>query len=67
MSGDLQFPLGTARPGDLPAIVGIDDAASLLYADAGLVFGLGSDHPFVLAEIARWAAAIDSVAASAMR
>lgn len=55
-----EFPtLRLARAGELDALVGIDDAASELYVRAGLVLSLGADHPFVLAESARWAQAIE--------
>ena len=55
-----EFPtLRLARAGELDALVRIDDAASELYVRAGLVLSLGADHPFVLAESARWARAIE--------
>ncbi len=47
-----------ARAGELQALLAIDDSASALYAQAGLELELGDDHPFVLAEAARWADAI---------
>lgn len=56
---DPHFSLRLARPGELPELVHIDDAASELYAQAGLAFELAGDHPFVLAENARWALAIE--------
>lgn len=51
--------LRLARSDELDALVAIDDAASELYVRAGLVLSLGADHPFVLAESARWAQAIE--------
>lgn len=50
--------LRPARPDELPALVVIDDEASELYAEAGIVFGLAPDHPFVLDESVRWERAI---------
>lgn len=52
--------LRRARPDELDAIVALDDAATTLYTQAGLDFALAPDHPFVVAEIARWATAIDA-------
>ena len=57
---DGRFSLRRARPDELRAIVGIDDAASALYAEAGLELALAPEHPFVLAETARWARAIEN-------
>jgi GNAT superfamily N-acetyltransferase len=48
-----------ARPEELDTLVQIDDAASALYAEAGLPLSLPADHPFVLAERERWRRAID--------
>jgi GNAT superfamily N-acetyltransferase len=47
-----------ARPIELDAIVGIDDEASVLYADAGIAIDLDPEHPFVRAERARLERAI---------
>lgn len=55
---DVPYLLRLARPDELRAIVAIDDAASELYADAGLHLALGPDHPFVVDESVRWARAI---------
>ncbi len=55
---DGQYVLRLARPEELHEIIGIDDAASELYADAGLALALAPDHPFVVAESERWARAI---------
>lgn len=46
-------------PDDWSAIVSIDDDASALYAEAGIALGLGVDHPFVLAEQARWRSSLE--------
>jgi GNAT superfamily N-acetyltransferase len=54
------FSIRAARREELDAIVAVDDAASTLYAQAGLDFSFASDHPFVVGEIARWARAIDA-------
>lgn len=59
MSGG-RFSLRLARPEELRELVAIDDAASVLYARAGLELALSADHPFVLAESARWARAIEA-------
>ena len=48
-----------ARENELSALVDIDDEACQLYADAGMPVAFEADHPFVLAEAARWKAAID--------
>ena len=47
-----------ARPDELSRLVAIDDAASELYAEAGLRISLSPDHPFVVAESIRWAEAV---------
>lgn len=52
------FSLRQARPTELPKLVEIDDEASELYVEAGIRFELAKDHPFVVAESMRWAAAI---------
>ena len=52
------FNLRKARVAELPVIIAIDDAASQLYADAGLAIELKSQHPFIVAESTRWANAI---------
>lgn len=52
------FHLRTARPNELRRLVDIDDDASELYAQAGIILDLGSTHPFVIAEAVRWGAAI---------
>jgi GNAT superfamily N-acetyltransferase len=52
------FVLRLARPEERNAVVAIDDAAALLYRVAGLAVDLPGEHPFVVAEIARWERAI---------
>lgn len=53
------FSLRMARPDELHRLVAIDDEASELYAQAGIKLDFGKDHPFVVAESVRWAAAIE--------
>ena len=57
---ELRTTLRLARPDEISALVRIDDAASELFAEAGLVFALAADHPFVRAEVQRWARAIEA-------
>lgn len=53
------YTLRLARMDELPIAVEIDDAAGALYAQAGLAIALAPDHPFVVAEQARWRSAIE--------
>lgn len=53
------FTIRAARSNELKALVAIDDDASELYAQAGLELAFEKAHPFVVAESARWAAAIE--------
>jgi GNAT superfamily N-acetyltransferase len=46
--------LRLARPSELTSIVAIDDAATILYAQAGVTIDLPPEHPFVRAEVERW-------------
>jgi hypothetical protein len=57
---ELSFTLRLARPSVLSQLIDIDDQASVLYAQVGLTLALADDHPFVQAEAARWARAIDA-------
>lgn len=50
----MTYVIEPAGPEALTEAERIDDDASLLFADAGIVFDLTADHPFVLAEHARW-------------
>lgn len=52
------FSIRPAEPGELKTLIAIDDAASQLYKTAGISFDMADDHPFVVAESARWARAI---------
>lgn len=52
------YTLRAATGDELDKASSIDDAAGLLFAEAGLSIDLQSDHPFVVAERARWRAAI---------
>ncbi|TGD76070.1 N-acetyltransferase [Mangrovimicrobium sediminis] len=54
-----RFSVRTAGPGELEALIAIDDASSSLYAQAGISMSFDHDHPFVVAEAQRWAAAIE--------
>ena len=54
-----KFSLRAARPDELHNFVAIDDAASELFAEAGLDIALDEGHPFVVAESLRWASAIE--------
>jgi GNAT superfamily N-acetyltransferase len=47
-----------ARPGEIDALIAIDDDACTLDAEAGLVMVFDASHPFVVDERARWTAAI---------
>lgn len=51
----------TIRPAsvrELDEVLAIDDDASTLYAEAGLPLGITREHPFAVAERARWARAL---------
>lgn len=47
-----------AHPDDLRDLVAIDDAAGILFVEAGIRIELAPEHPFVLDEVARWRRAI---------
>jgi GNAT superfamily N-acetyltransferase len=47
-----------ARPDDIGDIVAVDADACALHASVGIVFAHGDDHPYVVAEVARWTAAV---------
>ena len=47
-----------ARPDELATLIAIDDDAGTLAAEWGLAVDVDPSHPFVLAERARWLAAI---------
>ena len=47
-----------ARRDELAALLRVDDAATELYATAGVPITLPNTHPFVLAEVARWSACL---------
>lgn len=52
---DLDAPsLRHAQPEEIEVLVAIDDDAGRLYAEAGLPIEIAPDHPFVVAEQARW-------------
>lgn len=55
-----EFLLRAARPDELHEFIAIDDAASGLYAQAGIRLALHAGHPFVVAEAQRWAVAIEA-------
>lgn len=50
----MQFSIRLGTPSDMPAVVGIDDDATHLYAEAGIVIALALTHPFTVDERARW-------------
>jgi len=54
----MTYTLRAAAIDELDQAIAIDDAAGLLFAQAGLAIDLSNDHPFVLAERARWRSAI---------
>lgn len=52
---DLAAPiLRLAQPEEIDVLVAIDDDAGRLYAEAGLPIEFEPDHPFLVAEQARW-------------
>jgi GNAT superfamily N-acetyltransferase len=57
---DAAITIRLGRPDELALVTAIDDDASELFGAAGLSMAhLRADHPFVLDEQRRWAAAID--------
>lgn len=48
------FDIRPALPGEIDVLTAIDDDATALYAELGIVIELEPQHPFVRAEIARW-------------
>jgi GNAT superfamily N-acetyltransferase len=48
----------TRAADDLAAVFDVDDDATRRYTTAGVVIDLAADHPFVLAEQARWVASL---------
>lgn len=54
------YTLRAADGDELTKAVAIDDAAGLLFAQAGLAIDLPNEHPFVVAERQRWRRAIDA-------
>lgn len=54
----MTYTVRAAASDELDQAIAIDDAAGLLFAEAGLSIDLSSDHPFVAAERARWRSAI---------
>lgn len=59
MSALEAFTLRLGRLDELPFAIAIDDAAALLFAQAGLSIDVSEQHPFVVAERARWRLAIE--------
>lgn len=49
----------TARPDELATVYAVDDDATRKYPEAGITIELAPDHPFVVSEHRRWAAAIE--------
>jgi len=56
----LPYSLRPATADELVLAVAIDDAATLLFTEAGIVFDLAETHPFVIAEHERWQRAIEA-------
>jgi GNAT superfamily N-acetyltransferase len=54
----ISVDLCRARPSDLSRVIEIDDSAAALFSGAGMLLELAADHPFVLAEHARWKEAV---------
>ena len=52
------YTLCAATGDELDKAIAIDEAAGLLFAEAGLTIELTSEHPFVVAERGRWRDAI---------
>jgi GNAT superfamily N-acetyltransferase len=50
----MPYTIEVATADDLADAVRIDDDATLLYAEAGIVLTLTSSHPFIIAEQALW-------------
>jgi ribosomal protein S18 acetylase RimI-like enzyme len=59
-ASDLRFSMRRARRDELSELVRIDDAAGTLYAQVGIVFDFGWDHPFAKSEVARWKRTIEA-------
>ena len=55
MTHSEQIVLVAGTVGDVGAAVAIHDAASALYAEAGIVFDFADDHPMAVYECAAWA------------
>jgi len=53
------FSLRAARPDELSALAELDDAACILFEQAGMTFSFSSEHPFVQDELARWRRALE--------
>ena len=49
-----------AQPDELATAVAIDDDASALYAAAGIDLSFDDDHPYAVAERARWQRCLDA-------
>lgn len=45
-----------AGPDEIPTAIAIDDSAGSLFTNANLHFDIPADHPFAVAEVARWTA-----------
>jgi GNAT superfamily N-acetyltransferase len=48
------FAVRRAEPSELDVLIAIDDDASTLYAEHGIVLALAPGHEFVRAEVGRW-------------
>lgn len=50
----MQFSIRSGTPSDVADVIRIDDDATLLYAESGLVIALPASHPFTIDERSRW-------------
>jgi len=57
---NLTFSLRAGRPEDLDLLHDIDEDAGAVFREVGISFALTPEHPFVLAEVARWTAALSA-------
>jgi GNAT superfamily N-acetyltransferase len=50
----MQFSIRVGSPSDMTDVIRIDDDATCLYAEVGLVISLAASHPFTVDERSRW-------------
>jgi GNAT superfamily N-acetyltransferase len=56
----MQFSIRPGSAADMTDVVRIDDDATLLYAEAGIVISLAVTHPFTVDERSRWTHSAES-------